>query len=179
MPLFHASSSGYDAAGNMTTLRTGMTAVYDAWNRMTKVTTGSGESLTIVQQNEYDGANRRIRIFSDFDGETPQKVQDDYHNGQQVIETRENAAIKYQNIWSPRYIDAMVLRDTYSGGGIITAEKILYLSDANYNVTGLVKYNSGESAWRVVERYSYTLYGVATFRDTDWAGKKGSGVFMY
>ncbi len=55
-----AGSSGYDAAGNMTTLQSGDTAVYDAWNRMTEVNDGE----TIIQRNEYDGANRRIQIFS-------------------------------------------------------------------------------------------------------------------
>jgi RHS repeat-associated protein len=36
-----------------------------------------------------------------------------------------------------------------------------------------VKYNSGESAWRVVERYSYAPYGVATFRDASWTAYAG------
>ena len=51
----------------------------------------------------------------------------------------------YQYVWSPRYIDAPVLRDTLttSGYGIVEAERVFYLSDANYNVTGLVKYDSG------------------------------------
>ena len=157
-------NSGYDAAGNMTTLQSGDTAVYDAWNRLTEVNDGE----TIVQKNEYDGANRRIQIFSDFTGTTPGTTQDDYYTGQQVIETRVDSAVKYQNVWSPRYIDSLILRDTYSGGSIVTAERVLYLSDANYNVTGLVKYNSGTSDWEVVERYTYTPYGVATFRNAFW-----------
>jgi hypothetical protein len=37
--------SGYDAAGNMTTLQSGKTAVYDAWNRLVEVDDGE----TIVQ----------------------------------------------------------------------------------------------------------------------------------
>jgi RHS repeat-associated protein len=129
-------------------------------------------------RRKYDGANRRIRIFSDFNGSTPGMVQDDYHNGQQVIESRFGEDGQptggHQYLWSPRYIDSPILRDTLdSGGEIVAAERILYLSDANYNVTGLVKYNSGESAWRVVERYSYTPYGVATFRDADWTAYAG------
>ncbi len=163
----------YDAAGNMITLRSGNSAIYDAWNRMTKVTTGSGENLTIFQQNVYDGTNRRIQIFTDFNGSTPGTVADDYFSGQQVIETRQDAAVQYQYIWSPRYIDAPILRDTYhtveSERVIDAAQRIFYLGDANYNVTGLVKQVETESGteWQVVERYTYTPYGVVTVRAGD------------
>ena len=64
----HRGSSGYDAAGNMTTLSSGDTAVYDAWNRLTEVDQRLDRSL---QKNEYDGTNRRIQIFSSFSGSTP------------------------------------------------------------------------------------------------------------
>jgi RHS repeat-associated protein len=154
----------------MTTLQSGKTAKYDAWNRMVEVDDGS----TIVQENEYDGTNRRIQIFSDFDGSTPDKVIDDYLSGQQVIEsdatvdsTRDGG---YQTIWSPRYIDAAILRDTLNtaGTGIVAAQRVFYLSDANYNVTGLVKYDSEAEEWGVAERSSYTPYGVVTYRNPDW-----------
>ena len=168
-------SSGYDRAGNMTTLQSGDTAIYDAWNRLTKVTAGSGETLTTVQQNEYDGTNRRIQIYSDFSGSTPGTVQDDYHVGQQVIESDvTTGGIRnggYQYLWSPRYIDAPILRDTLNtaGNGIVTAQRVFYLADANYNVTGLVKYDSQSQQWQVAERCTYTPYGVVTYRNADWS----------
>jgi RHS repeat-associated protein len=161
-------SSGYDTAGNMTTLQSGKTAKYDAWNRLVEVDGTSG----IVERNEYDGTNRRIQIFSDFNGTTPNKVVDNYHLGQQTIESdviiNGNRSGGYQMIWSPRYIDAPILRDTLNtaGTGIVTAERVFYLGDANYNVTGLVKYDSGN--WKVAERYTYTPYGVVTYRNADW-----------
>ena len=138
-------SSGYDLAGNMTTLQSGDTAVYDAWDHLVKVRSGS----TTGEQYEYDGTGRRIQIFSNFSGGTPGTTEDDYLSGQQVIETRENTAVKYQQIWSPRYIDSAILRDTYSGGSIVQAARVFYLSDANYNVTGLVK--CVDSVWGVAE----------------------------
>ena len=156
-------SSGYDLAGNMTTLQNGDTATYDAWDRLAKVLSNS----TIVQKNEYDGTNRRIQIFSNYSGGTPGTTEDDYLSGQQVIETRENAAVKYQQIWSPRYIDAAILRDTYSSGSIVQAARVFYLSDANYNVTGLVK--CVDNVWGVAERYTYTPYGVVTYRLGNWS----------
>ena len=157
-------SSGYDLAGNMTTLQNGDTATYDAWDRLAKVLSNS----TIVQKNEYDGTNRRIQILSNYSGSTPGTTEDDYLSGQQVIETRENSAVKYQTIWSPRYIDAAILRDTYSSGSIVQAARVFYLSDANYNVTGLVKYDSQSETWGVAERYTYTPYGVVTYRLGNW-----------
>jgi len=111
----------YDAAGNMTTLQSGMTAKYDAWNRLVEVKDGED----IIQRNEYDGTNRRIQIFSDFSGNTPGTTQDDFYSSQQVIETRENSAIKYQYLWSPQYIDSPILRDSYSGGSIVQARMSL------------------------------------------------------
>jgi len=153
----------------MTTLQSGMTAKYDAWNRLVEVKDGED----IIQRNEYDGTNRRIQIFSDFSGSTPGTTQDDYYSGQQAIESRSTEDGQpsggYQYLWSPRYIDAPLLRDTLDNDGqIVAAERIFYLADANYNVTGLVKYNSGEEKWEVAERYTYTPYGVVTYRNASW-----------
>jgi RHS repeat-associated protein len=167
--------SGYDAAGNMTTLQSGKTAKYDAWNRLAEVDNGS----TIVAKYKYDGTGRRIQIKSDFTGSTPGTVQDDYYLGQQVIETRfttgGNHAGGYQYLWSQRYVDAPIMRDTLmtDWSDIEDIEndstKVYYLSDANYNVTGLVKYESGTDTWKVAERYTYNPYGLVAYHNTDWS----------
>ena len=155
-------SSGYDAAGNMTTLQSGDTAVYDAWNRMTEVDNGS----EIVEKYGYGGTNRRIQIASDFSGSTPGTVTDDYYAGQQVVESDVTAGRVrnggYQYLWSPRYIDAPILRDTLTtdGTAVVAAGRVFYLGDANFNVTALVS-----AAGTVVERYAYTPYGEATVYD--------------
>ncbi len=132
-------SSGYDAGGNMIVLRSGNSAIYDAWNRLVEV---DDASSNILQRNAYDGTNRRIQIFTNFNGSTPGTVADDYFKGQQVIETREDAAVQYQYLWSPRYIDAPILRDTYQTingeQSINLPDRVFYLADANYNVTGLM-----------------------------------------
>ncbi len=168
-------SSGYDAGGNMIVLRSGNSAIYDAWNRLVEV---DDASSNILQRNAYDGTNRRIQIFTNFNGSTPGTVADDYFRGQQVIETRQDAAVQYQYIWSPRYIDAPILRDTYQTingeQSINLPDRVFYLADANYNVTGLMQYDSGSSTWQPVERYTYTPYGVVTYRDASWAAYTGS-----
>jgi len=72
------------------------------------------------------------------------------------------------------YLDFPILRESYSSGSIVQAERVFYLADANYNVTGLVKYNSGEEKWEVAERYTYTPYGVVTYRAADWGAYTAS-----
>jgi RHS repeat-associated protein len=54
-----------------------------------------------------------------------------------------------------------------TGTTITSGERILYLGDANYNVTAVVKQVSTGSGpqWQVVERYTYDPYGVVTVRD--------------
>ena len=164
------SGNLYDAVGNMTTLKSGDEATYDAWNRLVEVNDGEA----IVESYEYDGAGRRIQVSSDFDGSTPDKIVDDYHSGQQTIESDVTIdgqrAGGYQTIWSPRYIDSLILRDTLNTAGtdIVAAERVFYLADANYNVTGLVKRDSGSGDWQVAERYTYTPYGEVQFRNADW-----------
>jgi RHS repeat-associated protein len=164
-------SSGYDAAGNMTTLQSGKTAKYDAWNRLAEVDNISG----VLEKYKYDGAGRRIQIFSSFTGSTPGTVENDYYDGQRLIESDMtvggNPAGGYLYGWSQRYIDAPIIRDTLNteGTAVVLAQHVFYLSDANYNITGLVKYDSGAGKWQVVERYTYDPYGLVTYRNPDWS----------
>ena len=163
------SGDPYDAAGNMITLQSGNSAIYDAWNRLKEV----GDASGVIEKYEYDGLGRRVRIFSDYSAGVPTKVVDEYHNRQQVIESEVTVngqrAGGYQYLWSPRYVDAPILRDTLNAAGtsIAAAERIFYLGDANYNVTAVVKQvdiGGGQMQWQVVERYSYDPYGVVTVR---------------
>ena len=100
---------------------------------MTEVDSGS----TIVERDAYDGTGRRIQIFSNYTGGTPGTTVDEYQSGQQTIETRNNSAVQYQYVWSPRYIDARSCGTRTAAVVIQTAQRIFYLGDANYNVTAL------------------------------------------
>jgi len=189
----------YDAAGNMTTVPVPLsgdadhfvTCTYDAWNRLIEVKDMMGEVEVAVGQYGYDGLGRRG--LKAFDTGTPGDPSEDldyyhiYYAGQQVVETRYTATSadpatlkpKYQFVWSPRYIDALICRDenkdlTNSNSCTDTTDqRLYYLSDANYNVTALVGKVSGN--WEVVERYVYAPYGKVTFLDGDWAPTVVSG----
>jgi RHS repeat-associated protein len=68
---------------------------------------------------------------------------------------------KYQYVWSLRYIDAPVLRDTDPSGSLV---RHYYTGDANFNVTAL--FNTSGSA---VERYVYDPYGQVTIYNAIWS----------
>ncbi len=65
------------------------------------------------------------------------------------------------------YIDAMVLRDTYTNGAIQPAQRIYYQHDANFNTTAIV--GPVGSTWQVTQRYIYDHYGNVTVLNADWS----------
>jgi len=179
----NAVTPTYDAAGNMTTLSSGGTAVYDAWNRLVSVTATPQAGEQVVSTYSYDGVGRRVQEVVDTSCQEPplwsESAEDDYYAGQQVVETRDAGGdVQYQYLWSPRYTDAPILRDTYQTvdgqQSIALPQRVFYLADANYNVTGLLKYDSGSGTWQAAERYTYTPYGAVTYRNADWTTASSS-----
>ena len=148
---------------------------YDAWNRLVEVSDGG----VLIAKFRYDGEGRRILKMFDSDSPGDPDGLDTYEHlflsGQQVIETREGSGAtpaqaetlqpKYQNIWSPRYIDSLILRDENTDAdGLCDDSRVYYLADANFNVTALV-----DTAGNVVERYLYSPYGEVTVLDNDFS----------
>jgi RHS repeat-associated protein len=155
-----ATTPTYDANGNMTGDETGKQFVYDAWNRLKVVKDVNGTTLKTYR---YDAMNRRVAEVVGND------TTDLYYSSQwQVLEERVNDNGKYRYVWSPVYVDAMVLRDRLD-----TSERLWVQQDANFNVTAIVDGSGG-----VVERYSYDPYGKATVLNANWA-TTSSGVFAW
>jgi RHS repeat-associated protein len=143
----------YDSNGNRTTDERGNTYQYDAWNRLTQVVTSSS-TLTY----RYDALKRRI-VESVLQGMLATSRDLYYSKDWQVLEERSLGTVQARNVWSPVYVDAMVLRDG--------SQRLYVQQDANWNVTGIVG-NSG--GWMVLERYAYDPYGKATVLDpVTWA----------
>lgn len=154
----------YDRAGNtISTPKPGdesnsWTLAYDAWNRLVSATDG-----TTTVTFEYDAEGRRIAKV------TSSTEEHYFYDGEQVVETQtpDNLNVlqpAYQYAWSLRYVDSPILRDTYSGGTVVSGDRLYYLTDANHNVTAVVD-NSGV----VQERYDYDAYGAVTVYDANWA----------
>ncbi len=182
------ATPAYDPAGNMTVIPAplagdadhALSGKYDAWNHLVETSDGG----VLVAKFAYDGTGRRIESLTNYVGGVPQQSTHYYLSGQnQVLETREGSPTtapeslspKYQNVWSPRYVDALVLRDSYSGGVLQPASRLYYLSDANYNVTALV--GKVNDTWQVVERYAYTAYGKAAIYTPDWSSTRASSLY--
>lgn len=140
----------YDANGNLTTNEEGRTLVYDAWNRLAEVKNGAVSQVVY----SYDALGRRVRE----DRPDPADDRDLYYSAAwQVLEERSGSAIQAQYVWSPVYVDAIVLRD--AGGVRLYAQQ-----DANFNVTALL-----DVGGNVVERYTYDPFGAVTVRAADWS----------
>ncbi len=151
----------YDANGNLTTDETGRQFVYDAWNRLVEVKNSSG---TMLETFSYDGLGRRVTVTAS--GTTT----DLYYSDQwQVLEEQVGGQTQTRYVWSPVYVDALVLRDRDTTGDGTLDERLYVQQDANWNVTALVN-TSGD----VVERYVYSPYGVATVLAADWSSRDSS-----
>jgi len=150
-----ASTLTYDANGNMTTDETGRKLVYDGWNRLVAVKDALNNPMV---EYSYDALRRRIT-------EDNGTVRDLYYSAQwQVLEERVSGNAVTQYVWSPMYVDALVLRDHDADGVGGTLEERLYVQqDANWNVTALT-----DETGAVVERYIYDPYGQATVLAANW-----------
>ena len=150
---FGSATLTYDSNGNLTTDQNGNTLVYDAWNRLVAYKNGG----TTLETMSYDGLGRRIIQNSGT-------ATDLYYSDQwQVLEEQVSGAAKINYVWSPIYVDALVLRDRDTGGGTLS-ERLWVQQDANWNVTALVN-----SSGTVVERYIYDPYGAVTILSASWA----------
>jgi YD repeat-containing protein len=122
---FGSATLAYDGNGNLTTDQNGMTLVYNAWNQLVAYKNGG----TTLETFSYDGLGRRIV-------QNPGTATDLYYSDQwQVLEERVGGAAKVHYVWSPVYVDAMVLRDRDATGGGTLSERLWVQQDANWNVT--------------------------------------------
>jgi RHS repeat-associated protein len=150
-----ATTPTYDANGNMTGDETGRQFVYDAWNRL-KVVKNSGGS-TLVSYT-YDAGGRRV-------AETASGTTTDlYYSAQwQVLEEAVSGTVNKRYVWSPVYVDALILRDRDTNADGTLDERLWAMQDANWNVVGLANGNGV-----VVERYAYDPYGAVTVMNGSW-----------
>ncbi len=151
----------YDANGNMTTDETGQQYVYDAWNRLVAVKDSSGD---VEASYSYDGLGRRV---TETHGDTTTDLY--FSAAGQVLEEQVGGVTQARNVWSPVYVNALVLRDQSSEGDGDLDQRLYVMQDANWNVTGLV-----DTTGAVVERYVYSPYGVATVLAPDWSARGSS-----
>jgi RHS repeat-associated protein len=148
-------------------------AVYDAWNRLVQIGTDATPSQPIVEF-QYDGVGRNtIKKSYSPPGTLSETRHLFYSLHWQVVEERvganpNTATSDKQYVWGQRYIDDCVLRIGPDLGN--SSEKIHPLQDANWNVTALVDFATGN----VLERYEYDPYGARTIMDAVFASRGSS-----
>ncbi len=106
----------------------------------------------------YDGLDRRIT--STVSGTTTVLF---YSAAWQALEESVASVYTQRYVWSPVYVNALILRDTDLTGTGLTASgtegtdfsRLWVVQDANWNVVALVS-----ASGTVVERYDYTPFGV-------------------
>ncbi len=79
----------------------------------------------------------------------------------QLLETKTGSNTVTRNVWSPVYVDGLVLRDRDTDANGTLDERLYSLQDANWNTTAVVN-----TSGTVQERYTYTPFGQVTFRDS-------------
>src|SRR5206468_3936521 len=95
-----------------------------------------------------------------------------YDTDWRLVEERNSSnAPVTRNVWSPVYIDAMVLRDRDADGNSVNGleERLYALQDANFNVTALLS-----TTGTVMERYVYDPYICFEITDASWVSRTGS-----
>ncbi len=153
------TTPAYDSNGNVTTDPSGKTLVWDAWNQLKEVKQGQ---TTLVSYN-YDALGRRIT-------ENAGTLKDLYYSAAwQVLEEREGSLVRAQYVWSPVYVDALILRDRDTNGDGSLEERLYVHQDANWNVTAVIN-----SAGAVQERYVEDPYGQPTVLAPDWTTRVSS-----
>jgi RHS repeat-associated protein len=151
----------YDAAGNTITmpqpnsLGSSYTAVYDAWNRMVKLSDASNT----VAEYEYDGRGRRIVKLTYTSGTLSETRHfywsNDWQDLEERVDSSSSADVEY--VYGTRYVDELLWRHK-SGSGDLFA-----LQDANFNVTAI--WSPGGAA----ERYVFYPYGQRLIYDASWS----------
>jgi RHS repeat-associated protein len=162
----------------------GRTFTYDAWNRLVSVKNATG---TEVARYEYDGLARRIvervgTLAAPAAATAP--VRDVYYSQNwQVLEERLRTpagaiptTADTRFVWSPVYVDAMVVRDRNADGNTTTGtggleERVYALQDANWNTTAIIAAAGvpGVAAGAVINRFIYAPYGRSDVLTAAWA----------
>jgi RHS repeat-associated protein len=163
----------YDAAGNMismpqpNSLADAYTGIFDAWNRLAKLGTGSGDDFVHVQADKYDGRNFRTTRLTYTSGDLSE-TRDFYQSlSWQVLEERVSGTPERQYVWGLRYIDDLILRDRSNGGTL--NERLYALQDANWNMVAVC-----DTSGNVNQRFAYSAYGVCSPLNPDFTTYSGT-----
>ena len=167
---------------------------YDAWDRevaFEHTVDVTGNDITETTTN-YDALGRELQLVTHPDGTGTQAgflPSDDlyYSSAGQVLEDDQTQTIynsggsistavysQMQFVWSPTYVNDLVLRDRSTAGNGTFDERLYVQHDANHDVTAITN-TSGS----VLERFVYDPYGTPTVLGSSWSGTTESYGWQY
>ena len=162
----------YSPNGELLADPSGQAYAYDAWGRTARVDPDGAAGPLLAVAYEYDALGRRTQ-------ETRGGATTDlYHSAAgQVVEERaraagaaeSSAATSAQYVWSPDYVNSLVLRDDDSDGDGTLDRRLYAQQDANHNVTSVA-----DRGGAVVERYRYDAYGERAVLDAQGTPRPGN-----
>ena len=79
-----------------------------------------------------------------------------------------------QYVWSPTYVNDLVLRDRSTNGNGTFDERIYVQQDANHNVTAITS-----ATGTVLERFTYDPYGTSTALSSSWSASADTKNWLY
>jgi RHS repeat-associated protein len=91
-----------------------------------------------------------------------------------VLEEAVGGATERRYVWSPVYVDALVLRDRDTDANGSLDERLYVIQDANFNVVALL-----DTSGNVVERYTYSPFGVQTVYDASYTVRGGGSAYSF
>jgi RHS repeat-associated protein len=176
----------YDNDGNLTgrpaaAAGVGATAndafTYDAWDRETRMLRTVTSGVIYDVDSNIDALGRRMQVVatSTVSGTPPSLPTDTlyYSVAGQVLEDDNSVTSnggpntgynQMQFVWSPTYINDLVLRDRATAGDGNFNERLYVQHDANHNVTAITN-----TSGTVQERFVYDPYGAVTVLSSTWA----------
>ncbi|MDF0653131.1 MAG: RHS repeat-associated core domain-containing protein [Nitrospira sp.] len=154
----------YDDNGNMIVGENGVELGYDAWNRLTRY-----GSTTYFR---YDVTGRRSLVIYSNPSTGTHYRNLYYDTGWQLLEERGTTtdATRNQYVWTPAYIDGLVVRLTDSAGDGTYETRHYALTDANWNITAITS-----DTGTVLERFVSDPYGRFDVFDATWTTLQTAG----
>jgi RHS repeat-associated protein len=112
----------------------------------------------------YEGMGRSTQEIT-LDGSGDQVVTDFYYSmGGQILEEYVGGQKSVSNVFSPVYVNAILLRDRDTNGDGTLDQRVYFSQDANFNTTGVIS-----TTGTVLQYQAYNSYGVVRFMDDAWS----------
>jgi RHS repeat-associated protein len=89
-----------------------------------------------------------------------------------VLEEKLGSITTARYVWSPVYVNSMILRDRDTNSDGTMDERLWAVQDANWNTVALV-----DASQAVVERYTYDPFGTVTVYDGSYAVRTGGSSY--